>query len=422
MNFESTLAFARKMDEKDPLRGFRSQFLIPEQDGIPKIYFCGNSLGLQPVSAEKAIQTELKQWREKAIDGFFEGSNPWLSYHTYIQKHLADIVGANTEEVVAMNTLTVNLHLLMVSFYRPSGKRFKILMEAGAFPSDQYAVESQVKWHGYLPADAIVEISPREGEHLLHTEDIVAAIEKEGDSLAMVLFSGVQYYTGQFFDLSTITDAAHRAGARAGFDLAHAVGNVPLHLHDWQVDFACWCSYKYLNSGPGGPGGVFVHENHHQSPDLPRFAGWWGHNEEERFKMEKGFKPIIGAAGWQVSTAQILSLAPHRASLELFSQAGLSELREKSLSLTGYLEFFLNALRVKGHELDIITSNVPNERGCQLSVLTGANGRKLFDWLTENGVVVDWREPNVIRIAPVPLYNSFEEVWQFADILARFEG
>jgi kynureninase len=316
-----------------------------------------------------------------------------------------------------MNTLSVNLHLMMVSFYRPTGKRYKIIMEAGAFPSDQYAVESQVKFHGYSPADAIIEVSPRAGEETLRTEDILETIAQHGDETALVLFSGVQYYTGQFFDLKSITEAAHRVGAYAGFDLAHAAGNLPLELHQWGPDFAVWCSYKYLNSGPGGPSGVFVHERHADSPELPRFAGWWGHDEGSRFRMEKGFRPMHGAAGWQLSNAQIFSFAAHLASLKIFDEAGMYRLREKSLKLTTYLEYILVKARENGLEYSIITPEDNGSRGCQLSLLTGPGGRALFDRLTAQGVVTDWREPNVIRFAPVPLYNSFTDIWKLGQFL-----
>jgi kynureninase len=317
-----------------------------------------------------------------------------------------------------MNTLTVNLHLLMASFYRPvAGGRYKIVMEAGAFPSDQYALETQVRWHGLDPATAIVEVAPRTGEHTLRTEDIVQVIEREGDAVAVTLFGGVNYYTGQFYDLQAITQAAHRVGAIAGFDLAHTAGNLPLQLHDWGADFACWCSYKYLNSGPGGPSGIFVHERHADRPDLNRLAGWWGHDESVRFQMKKGFRPMRGAEGWQVSNAQILAFAAHQASLALFDAAGMAALRQKSLRLTGWLEWLLRQADPQGTRFQIITPSDPTQRGCQLSILTGPEGRQLFDFLSENGVMADWREPNVIRLAPVPLYNSFADVWRLYTLL-----
>jgi kynureninase len=319
-----------------------------------------------------------------------------------------------------MNNLTVNLHLMMVSFYRPTKDRYKIIMEAGAFPSDQYAMESQVKFHGYRYEDAVIEVSPRAGEYALRTEDILDVIENNRDSVALVMFSGVQYYTGQAFDIEAITKAAHAAGAIAGFDLAHAAGNLKLNLHDWQVDFAVWCSYKYLNSGPGGVSGVFVHEKHGENPDLPRFAGWWGHREDVRFKMQKGFIPEKGAAGWQLSNAPVLSMAVHKASLEIFDRAGMDRLVAKSKLLSGYLEFVLKDVSVRNDSISL-TVITPSERGCQLSVLAGSNARKLFDYLTQNGVVADWREPEVIRMAPVPLYNSFEDIYRLGEMILKLK-
>ena len=419
MNFSSERAYALAQDAVDSLRHYRSLFHLPKgKKGGEVIYFCGNSLGLQPRTVEEALLRELKHWREEAVEGHFRGEMPWMYYHKFLQPQSARLTGAKPEEVVVMNTLTTNLHLMMVSFYRPEGRRRKILVEGGAFPSDQYAVESQLRFHGIDPEEGMVELLPREGEHCLRTEDILRRIEELGEELALVLLGGVNYYTGQFFDLEAITRAAHAQGAVAGFDLAHAVGNVPLRLHDWDVDFAVWCSYKYLNAGPGGPSGVFVHERHGDRPDLPRFAGWWGYEEENRFLMRKGFKPMRGAAGWQLSNAQILSFAAHKAGLDIFDEAGMDALRQKSLRLTGYLEFLLNRLNEQSRRFEIITPARPEERGCQLSLLALEQGRALYDYLTENDVVCDWREPNVIRVAPVPLYNSFEDVWRFVDVLA----
>lgn len=418
MHYENTLAFAQNLDRQDPLCSYRDQFLFPRHQGRPVLYFCGNSLGLQPKSVRTALLAELDQWETHGVEGHFRGEHPWMYYHKFLTSQTARLVGALPHEVVVMNTLTVNLHLMMVSFYRPTRERYKIVMEAGAFPSDQYAVESQVRWHGFDPEDAIVEISPREGEDTLHTSDIIDVIEREGDRVALVMFGGVNYYTGQFYDLAAIAAAAHRVGAYAGFDLAHTAGNLPLQLHDWDADFAVWCSYKYLNSGPGGPSGAFVHERHGNNPALPRFAGWWGHDESERFKMRKGFKPMRGAEGWQLSNAQIFSFAAHKASLDIFDAAGIQALREKSLLLTGYLEFILEETSRIKHQFRIITPRNPQARGCQLSALTGADGKVLYDFLSENGVVADWREPNVIRFAPVPLYNTFEDVWRLGEILA----
>ena len=416
-HFEPSFDFAQKLDQEDPLRYFREKFVFPQHNGEPVLYFCGNSLGLQPLAVREAVNAELDHWGEHAVEGHFRGEKPWMYYHKFLTEATARLVGALPHEVVVMNTLSVNLHLMMVSFYRPSGKRYKIIMEAGAFPSDQYAVESQVRFHGFEPADAIVEVAPREGEETLRTADILETISRHGNETALVLFSGVQYYTGQFFDLKAITEAAHRAGAHAGFDLAHTAGNLPLELHEWGPDFAVWCSYKYLNSGPGGPSGVFVHERHANSPELPRFAGWWGHDEDSRFRMEKGFRPMHGAAGWQLSNAQILSFAAHLASLNLFDEAGMNRLRVKSLLLTAYLEYTLTSARDRGLDFRIITPNESNSRGCQLSLLTGPEGRALFDRLTGQGVVTDWREPNVIRFAPVPFYNSFTDIWKLGKLL-----
>lgn len=417
MQFENSRAFAEKLDREDELKTFRSEFYFPQHNGRDVVYLTGNSLGLQPKSALNALQVELNDWAKYGVEGHFQGTNPWFHYHKFLSESAARVVGAKPEEVVVMNNLTVNLHLMMVSFYRPSGNRYKIIMEAGAFPSDQYAMESQVKFHGYDYADAVIEVSPRPGEYALRTEDILEIIEKNRDSVALVMFSGVQYYTGQAFDIEAITKAAHHAGALAGFDLAHAAGNLLLRLHDWDVDFAVWCSYKYLNSGPGGVSGVFVHEKHGENPDLPRFAGWWGHKESERFLMKKGFIPEKGAAGWQLSNAPVLSMAVHKASLEIFDRAGIDRLNKKSKLLTAYLEFVLMDVSSKTPHinLNIIT---PSERGCQLSVLAGDNARSLFDKLSENGVIADWREPEVIRMAPVPLYNSFEDIYRLGEILS----
>ena len=419
MHYENTLAFAQNQDAQDPLCAYRNEFLLPRHNDNPVLYFCGNSLGLQPKTVRPAILAELDQWAEHGVEGHFRGDLPWMHYHKFLTQQTARLVGALPHEVVVMNTLTVNLHLMLVSFYRPTQQRFKIVMEAGAFPSDQYAMETQARWHGFDPADAIVEIAPRPGEDTLRTEDILETIEREGDRVALVIFGGVNYYTGQFYDLQAIAAAAHRVGAYAGFDLAHAAGNLPLQLHDWGADFAVWCSYKYLNSGPGGPSGVFVHERHGDNPALPRFAGWWGHDEGERFQMRKGFKPMRGAEGWQLSNAQIFSFAAHKASLDVFEAVGMEALRAKSLLLTGYLEFVLDEVNRAKNMFRIITPRDPAARGCQISALTDHRGKALFDYMTENGAIADWREPNVIRFAPVPLYNSFEDVWRVGQLLAQ---
>lgn len=419
MEYRESLDFAKQMDQEDPLRAYRARFYFPQHHGKDVLYFCGNSLGLQPKGVEELLLEELEHWRQYAVEGHFRGARPWMHYHKFFLPQTARLVGAREEEVVVMNTLTTNLHLLMVSFYRPTAQRFKIIMEAGAFPSDQYAVETQVRWHGFDPAKAIVEVAPRPGEQTLRTEDILETIRHHGGQTALVMFGGVNYYTGQFFELESITKAAHEVGAYAGFDLAHAAGNLPLRLHDWNVDFACWCSYKYLNSGPGGPSGIFVHERHGNQPDLPRFGGWWGHDEERRFLMEKGFHPMRGAAGWQLSNAQIMAMAPHLVSLNLFDEVGMQPLREKSLKLTGYLEFLLRKSNEQQQRFRILTPADPSQRGCQLSIAAGKEGKKLFDHLTKHGVVADWREPEVIRVAPVPLYNNFEDVWQLASLLRQ---
>lgn len=412
---DTTLEYAQEQDQIDFLFPYRERFLFPQHNGQDVRYFCGNSLGLQPKSVNYLMEKELNDWAQYGVEGHFQARNPWFSYHHLFSERLAKIVGAKPEEVVAMNTLTVNLHLLMISFYRPSGSRYKIIMEAGAFPSDQYAVETQVRMHGYDPEDAIIEISPRDGEHIIEEADIIAAIQEAGETLALVMIGGVNYYTGQFFDLQQITAVAHKVGAYAGFDLAHAVGNIPLQLHDWHVDFACWCSYKYLNSGPGGVGGAFVHEHHGDNPKTFRLAGWWGNDEKSRFKMQKGFAPQKGAASWQMSNAPVFNMVAHNASLDIFDKVGMAALREKSEKLTTYADFLLKQLTHLPFE--IITPSEQKRRGCQLSLLFADRGREVFEKLTENGVVADWREPNVIRIAPVPLYNTFEDVYRFYEIL-----
>lgn len=423
MKFVQSLQFAQKMDQQDPLRSYRSKFILPKVNGKTAIYFTGNSLGLQPKSTKKFVNEELSDWAALGVEGHFHSKRPWLNYHQFSKKSLAKLVGAKPMEVVAMNQLTVNLHLMMASFYRPTKPRFKILTEAGAFSSDQYAFESQVKFHACLPdrqglnpGETIIELSPRHGEFTLRTEDIIRAIEENKNEIALVIFGAVQYYTGQFFNIKKITEAAHHAGATAGFDLAHAIGNVPLQLHKDDVDFAVWCGYKYLNSGPGGMAGAFVHEKHAQRFDLPRLAGWWGHHQKERFQMKKGFKPTAGADGWQLSNFSVLSGAAQLASLEIFDEVGMNTLRKKSLLLTAYLEFLLKSVSHFEDYFSIVTPSDKNERGCQLSLLMKKNGKKVFDRITKAGVLADWREPDVIRVAPVPLYNTFEEVLRFSEI------
>lgn len=418
MPFEATEAFACQLDRDDPLRSYRDLFHIPAEDGRECIYFAGNSLGLQPRSAAQFINEELEDWKNLGVAGHFRAKHrPWLHYHKLSKQYLADIMGAKPAEVVAMNSLTVNLHLMMATFYRPTAQRFKIIIEAGAFPSDRYAVESQVKWHGFDPEEAIVEIHPGEGEVLLSTEDIVRAINENALQTALLLFGGVQYYTGQLFDLRRITDAGHSAGVPVGFDLAHAAGNVPLQLHDSNVDFAVWCSYKYLNSGPGGAGGAFVHERYARNTGLPRLAGWWGHCESERFAMTKEFDPMYGVDGWQLSNVNVLSAAAHLAALTIFHKVGMAALSTKSRQLTGYLEYLIDGIN---HEaVRIITPRNPEERGCQLSIVVKGKGKSVFDALTKAGVVADWREPEVIRVAPVPLYNTFTDVYRFYTLFKK---
>jgi len=422
MKFENSLSFAEGLDQADELKGFRKQFLFPNREGKEFIYLCGNSLGLQPKVARDVLGKQLDNWSNLAVEGWFEGEEPWMFYHRELKNLMAPIVGALPQEVCPMNTLTVNLHLLMVSFYQPKEKKFKIIMEGGAFPSDQYAIESQVKFHGYDPELAIIEVFPRDGEATLRTEDIVAQIEKNGDEIALVLFGGINYYTGQWYDMKTITKAGHSIGAIVGWDLAHAAGNVPVRLHEWDVDFACWCSYKYQNAGPGGISGIFVHEKHFSNQDLNRFAGWWGYQESKRFKMEKGFIPESGADGWQVSCTQVMPMSLYHASLQIFKEAGyLEALRTKSINLTGYLEFVINEVNkdLGFHQYKIITPNNPEERGAQLSIIAAEKGKAIFDGLVQNHILGDWREPNVIRMSPIPLYNSFIDVYKTGEVLLK---
>jgi len=421
MNYQNTEEFALEMDAQDPLREFQSQFLAPTIKGKPAIYFCGNSLGLQPIGAKEVINNQLNNWHNLAIEGFFMGDEPWLDYHKALTPILANIVGAKNEEVTIMNSLTVNLHLLMVSFYQPTNKRYKIIMEGGAFPSDQYAFASQVKFHGFNPKEVVIEVFPREGEYTLRTEDILSTIEQHKEELALVLFSGINYFTGQFFDMQAITNAGHDASAYVGFDLAHAAGNVPLKLHDWDVDFACWCSYKYLNSGPGGISGIYVNEKHFNNSSLPRFEGWWGYRQDKRFLMTHDFEAEKGAAGWQLSTAPVMLLALHKASLDVFKQTNIAQLNAKSRLLTGYLEFLIEEInRQIGEDIfKIITPKENQQRGCQLSIICKRDAKAIFNFLTEEGVIGDWREPNVIRLSPVPLYNSFRQVYEAALVLSR---
>jgi kynureninase len=419
MIFENTLSFARKMDEQDPLHHFRDRFHIPQAEGKDSVYFVGNSLGLQPKTTKEYVNRELDDWAKFGVEGHFHARKPWLSYHEQFPSLLSKIIGCKEEEVIVMNQLTVNIHLLMVTFYRPTAKRFRIICEEKSFPSDMYALESQVRVHGLDPAEAIVEVAPRKGEHTIRTEDILATIKTYGDETALVFFEGVHYYTGQLFDIPAITKAAHAAGAYAGFDLAHAAGNVKLQLHDWDVDFACWCSYKYMNSGPGGVAGAYIHERFAKDTSLPRFAGWWGHTKETRFQMEKGFEAIPTAEGWQLSNAPILSMAAHKASLDVFDEAGMDALIAKSKLLSNYLLFILDDINSRQTRkiVELITPRSENEKGCQVSMLMLEKGKEVFNALMEQGVMSDWREPNVIRIAAVPLYNTFEDIYRFGNII-----
>jgi kynureninase len=418
MKYENTIAYAKQQDANDPLKNYRDKFYFPMMHGRETVYFTGNSLGLQPKATQDYILNELEDWATFGVEGHFHARNPWMPYHEQFAVPLSKIVGAKPEEVVAMNQLTVNLHLLLVSFYRPTKTRYKILCEAKAFPSDQYALESQVTFHGLDPKDAIIEVFPREGEVCIRHEDVLAAIEKNKDSIATILIGGVNYYNGQVFDMEGITEAGHKAGALVGFDLAHAAGNIKLELHDWDVDFACWCSYKYMNSGPGGVSGVFINERHLNKPELIRFAGWWGHDKDSRFKMEKGFVPMSTAEAWQMSNAPVLSMAAHKASIDIFDEVGMDALVSKAEKLTGYLEFIVDDINTAlDKKLEIITPRDKKQRGCQLSIVAHGRGKELFNKLTEAGIISDWREPNVIRCAPVPLYNSFEDVYRFGEIL-----
>ena len=411
--------FAIKQDELDPLKSYRNQFHFPSFHEKKMIYYTGNSLGLQPISTKKYIDQELNDWAKWGVEGHFHAQRPWMPYHEFITEKAAKIVGGKNNEVVVTHSLTTNLHLLMVSFYRPTKTRFKILCEKKAFPSDQYALQSQAKFHGYQPEEAIVEIGPRDGEYTIREEDVLAKIEELGESLAMIMIGGVNYFTGQVFPMKEITAAGHKVGATVGFDLAHGAGNIPVSLHDWNVDFAAWCGYKYLNSGPGGSSGLFIHERHVKNKDLIRFAGWWGHDKNDRFLMPDKFNPIPTAEAWQLSNAPVLSMAAHLASLDIFDEVGMDALREKSIQLTNYQEFIINDINERNSHinLEIITPKDTSKRGCQLSIVAHGQGKSLFEKLSANGVVADWREPNVIRIAPVPLYNSFEDAFDFGKII-----
>ena len=418
--FQSGEDFAIAMDERDPLKGYRERFLLPRTDGIDCVYLCGHSLGLQPKTAARYIEQELRDWAELGVEGHFRATNPWMPYHKLLTEQTAESVGAKPLEVVVMNSLTVNLHLMMISFYRPTKKRHKIVVERGAFPSDQYAVQSQIRFHGFDPTIALIELTPRPGESCLRDEDIDSVIEREGNEIALIMLGGVNYATGQAFDMARITRSGHARGCVVGFDLAHAAGNVPLKLHEWDADFAVWCSYKYLNGGPGCAGGCFVHERHARAWHLPRLAGWWGHDEQSRFEMGPNFQPMPGADGWQLSNPSIVSLAALRASMEIFHVAGMERLRAKSISLTGYLEFLLS--QNSSANFSIITPREKERRGAQLSVRVPQNGRALCERLAREGIVGDWREPDTFRVAPVPLYNSYRDVFRFVQRFAAAVG
>lgn len=418
LKFESGLEFAQKMDAQDPLASYQSRFLIPESpSGEPFVYLSGNSLGLQPVNTREYILQELDDWADLGVEGHLHAKHPWLPYHENLTNMTARLVGAKPAEVVVMNTLTNNLHLMMVSFYRPKKNRFRILIEGNSFPSDQYAVASQAKFHGYDPKEAVVELLPRKGEDTLKTADILDFIDRNGDSVALIVLGNVNYLTGQAFDVEAITKVAHAKGVIVGLNLAHGAGNLLLHLHDWDVDFAVWCGYKYLNGGPGALAGAFVHERYARSFELPRFAGWWGHNKQTRFQMGPFFDPLPGAEGWQLSNPPILQLAALRASLELFDHASMPELVRKSEKLTGYLAYLL--AQVPMDFCQVITPDNSTERGCQLSLRIKRKERELVAKLKERGVICDFREPNIMRAAPTPLYNSFVDVYKFVSVLSE---
>ena len=417
--FENSLDYARQLDREDPLRRYREKFYIPLIHGKESIYFTGNSLGLQPKTAQEYILNDLEDWANYGVEGHFNGRTPWVKYHELFPGKLAPILGALEEEIVVMNQLTINLHLLLTTFYRPVTGRSKIICEAKAFPSDQYALESQVLLAGFDPKEAIIEIAPREGEHRIRNEDILSMIKLLGSEVAVVFFGGINYYTGQVFDVQAITAVAHGVGAYCGFDLAHAAGNVRLKLHKWNVDFACWCSYKYLNSGPGAVAGAFIHQRHISDKSLPRLAGWCGTNKETRFKMEKEFDPIPTAEGWQLSTTPVLNMSAHRAALDIFEEAGFENILAKQEKLSAYLLFILDDINASSSKkiIEVITPRNEMEHGCQVSMFMLEKGKEIYESLKKHGVIIDWREPNVIRLAPVPLYNTFEDIFRFGEII-----
>ncbi|MBF4983049.1 kynureninase [Nonlabens mediterrranea] len=416
MEFNTTRDYALQLDQEDSLSRFRESFHIPKHtDGTDSIYLCGNSLGLQPRQTKTFLNQELDDWAKLGVEGHFHAENPWMPYHEFLTETTAQVVGAKPHEVVIMNTLTTNLHLMMVSFYQPKGNRKKILIEGDAFPSDRYAVASQIKFHGGDPETDLITWQPRPGVHTPSFEDLETILKNQGDEIALVMIGAVNYYTGQFFELKKIADLCHSYGIMVGYDCAHGAGNVDLQLHNSGADFAVWCTYKYMNAGPGSLGGCFVHERHANNSELPRFTGWWGHNKDTRFKMRDDFEPMHGAEGWQLSNPPILSMVAIRASLDLFAQAGFDNLRKKSIQLTNYLEYLVGEL--DGDRISIITPSNPKDRGCQLSLAVKNADKSLFDAITAKGVIADWREPDVIRIAPVPLYNSYEDCWRFVNVL-----
>ena len=418
MDYNNNSNFAKELDSLDPLKAYRDKFYIPKAtNGSDVTYLAGNSLGLQPKTVRAYVEQELLDWETMGVEGHIHAKNPWLPYHEFLTKQTAALVGALPEEVVNMNSLSVNLHLMMVSFYRPTPERNKILIEANAFPSDHYAVQSQIKYHGYDPKSSLVEMKPREGEDTIRTEDILDYINREGDSVALIMFAGVNYYTGQAFEFEKITQAGQKKGCMVGFDLAHGAGNLVLKLHDWNIDFAVWCSYKYLNGGPGAIAGAFVHKKHLLDMTIPKFWGWWGQDKATRFLMHHNFQPIPSVESWQLSNPPILQLAALRASLDIFYEAGMEALRKKSEMLTGYAEYLIN--ENNNGNIEIITPKDPQQRGCQISIRAKSGGKELHTRLNQNGAICDWREPDVIRIAPVPLYNTFTDVWNFVELLYR---
>ncbi|MFY0607827.1 MAG: kynureninase [Cyclobacteriaceae bacterium] len=418
MNYQDSLAFAEGADQNDPLRSLRSEYHIPQKNGKDTIYFCGNSLGLQPKVTQSYVDEQMQVWKNKGVEGHFDGQDPWVSFHRKFKSPLAKMVGAKELEVTCMNNLTTNLHLLLASFYQPTGKRNKVIIEGGAFPSDHYAVQSHMRHLGIDPYENLIVIHP-EKEETFSKSEILENIKNVGDELALVLWPGIQYYTGQYFDLKGIAEAAHKVGAYAGFDLAHAMGNLPMRLHDWNADFATWCSYKYVNSGPGGISGIYIHERHCSNPEFHKLTGWWGHDLSTRFDMDNEFVPSPGVDAWMLSNSNIISAAAHLAALSIFEKTTMSALREKSIKLTGYLEYLLTRDETINKSIKILTPNDPEERGCQLSMYINEGGKEIFDGLMNEGVILDWREPNVIRVAPTPMYNTFSDVFHFYQILKR---